>query len=178
MTLQEIQRFCSVDETRPALTKPWFIDEGGTATLIATDGRIMIWMDLPDSIDRKALDREGLPKPPELASEIVALWKDGKPVSIPILGPCPTCSGTGKIICRCCHQPCGCPECIGTGRNTEGSQKIKGRVLANRYINLISTIPGVVFVGNEADTEEDSLSPVSFMAPNTIKGMLMPMRVS
>lgn len=174
MTLQEIQRFCSADETRPALTKPWFIDEGGIATLVATDGRIIVWMDLPDSIGRKSLDRLGLGDPPNIA-DLQALWKNGTPVSIPILGPCLHCK-SGQSSCRLCHQPCPCPECLGTGRTAEGTSKIKGRVLSNQYVNLISTIPGVVFVGDEAKTGAESLEPVPFMAPGSIKGLVMPMK--
>jgi hypothetical protein len=124
MTLEEMQRFCSSDVTRPQIHTPF---TGGEWTY-ATDGRILIRVPaipgartdhFPKDYDKVVPDGFGME-----AVEFPPGWNEffeervvcGDCEGSGRMKYCESCVGEGEVECECCGQMAYCNECKGTGR--------------------------------------------------------------
>jgi hypothetical protein len=138
----DLQQFCSTEESRYYLMKPW---SRGNFTW-ATDGHVLIRVARRDGVEEQ-------PKAPDAARiftpdcETVAvlglpnvIWPSDPP---PI--ECEACDGRGTRH-ECPDCMCKCDDCDGSGKLTVyASVSIRGGIFNASYVRKIATLPWVEF---------------------------------
>lgn len=163
----DLQKFCSEDETREPLMKPW---RDGDFTY-ASDGRVIIKVPAEpgDVVQPKT------PTPEKVA--IIFSWFNGpglewqKLPTLPVLETqgCGVCHGDGEHECDCgCVHKCG--NCDGVGKIPIDAHLDIGPARFNcYYLRLIADLPGLeIAVRGELD-------PMMLRFDGGV-GVLMPMR--
>ena len=124
MKLEDLQPFCSVDETRYGLLQPF---NHGPHTY-ATDGRVIVRVPKIEEIP----DRKGLPKNPAdvipagigyKPVELPPNWENYQPTKLECKDckgtgqqiKCRHCNGTGEVECESCGHEDNCEHCRGSG---------------------------------------------------------------
>lgn len=169
----DLQQFCSKDDVRLYLMKPW---RRGPFTY-ATNGHIIVRVDAVDGDEEE-------PRAPDAAEIFFSQQSDSALVFAPLrvnLPPittdnaCETCGGAGHWK-DCTFQGTDifmdCRDCGGNGTiEKQVSVSIAGVHFSARYIAQIGALPGAEFLSNPAD----AIIPCPFrFAGGT--GLLMPMR--
>lgn len=162
LTLEQLQPFCSRDEGRHLLHKP-FTRDGWT---YATDGRIVIRVPAIDGVEKGEVGAESLfPK--------AEFREIGLPDSIPhaVKTICSRCHGTGECSCLHCGSDYTCKVCNGSVDIIKDSPiKIEGVALRAAHLRLIKALPGAKLFLNldpkathafTFDGGEGRLAPVS-----------------
>lgn len=168
MTTEELQKFCSTDETRQAIMKPFSI---GNRTF-ATCGRMMIWVDRIESVPERS-------DTPEQVGRLADAWIDGPWEPIPSELPpikitkCNYCDGLGEDECNMGHVH-SCNECDGTGFSEPEGKAVKlgNKNLNNKFLFAINTLPNAEIAPTA--TGEYEPCPIRFTGG---RGLLMPMKV-
>jgi hypothetical protein len=125
MKLEDLQKFCSTNETRPTLHHP-FNKQGFT---YATDARIMVkvpliegTLDVPGSPSMEVLDAN-IPKEEGIPVEYPPAWESFEPdiavcstcKGTGAIRECRACEGSGETTCPHCDHEATCDECRGRG---------------------------------------------------------------
>lgn len=188
MELAVLQKFCSIDESRPIITKPFTRGE----FTYATDGHIGIRVpalpefphnDLAPKIEERWIDIDAYSEyaPPDLSTTTFPETPtDEELESI----KCDKCDGEGEIYCHHCGYENECKECSGEGviGNPKTQEKVaawKEKVYLRHGKNwldarivkkLLEEFPVV-----EIATPDTKLQPIPFKA-GEIRGVIMPVR--
>jgi hypothetical protein len=172
MTNEQLQKFCSKDETRPGITQP-FTDGEWT---YATDGRMMIRVPVTEPVPwRESQPKNAYTLIPDRAGMTPCELPPGWQARELPMRDCKECDGDGKdrIECDECKGECviecsecghseDCEKCDGTGdmpgtgscEDCNGTGKVEGKfpVPVNRecsvcvdlkYLRLAHELPGV-----------------------------------
>lgn len=134
----DLQPFCSKDETRYQLTKPWSRD-GYTW---ATDGRVLLRI--------PGVHAEPNPEAPN-AEKLGTFFSTGPEITMPKIPfletkPCAWCKGRGRVCtCDFCdNKACICDGCDGTGKIEKAvSVPVGAGRFSNHYLAKIATLPGL-----------------------------------
>jgi len=169
ITKEQLMPFCSTDECRPMLLKPW---TRGAFTY-ATNGRIIVRLAaMPDV--------EECPSAPD-AGKMMALYKPAtRLVPIPELQPnpisriieCVECDGSGIVECDYGHEH-QCPECDGSGKEEKIDcikMKIGSRIINAKYLHMIRDLPNVMI-----QEDGEAMDNMQFTFDGGV-GMISPMR--
>ncbi len=115
-TLELMQRFCSDDELRPTMIKPWRCGE----YVCASDGHIALML----KSDIEGLPTDG-PDVPKIMPDVVQslpfkapelrMLVDGIPL-VKVMDECPDCDGSGDCECDACGHNHRCDKCHGSGK--------------------------------------------------------------
>lgn len=135
LTLEQLQPFCSTDEKRQLLHKPFSRGEW----TYATDGKIMIRVPLIEGVMAS-----------DIAAEQCFITTPAQEVPIPDFIPepvtreCQKCRGEGECRCLSCGSDFGCKSCDGRGSITEDPPVLIGthHVRAS-HLRLIKPLPGI-----------------------------------
>jgi hypothetical protein len=139
----DLQQFCSKDQGRYYINKPW---SRGDFTW-ATNGKILVRVprrdDVPEQPAAPDAARIFTPEFEEMAfSPLPAVdWpKDPPPLE------CEVCDSRGTLHdCPDCH--CVCPNCDGSGNHpVEVSVDVRGGIFSVKYMRMILSLPNVEFV--------------------------------
>ncbi len=163
-----LQQFCSRDEARPQLMKPWSIGEH----TIATNGHIMIRVPRVDDVPENA-------DAPPTHKVWARCDMQGEPLEVmqcaiptPVMETCMDCAGSKKKhVCPSCN--CPCPDCDGTGEveiNQDTSVGFFGVPIDLRYARMILALPKVRFF---KPTGRENPLPFKFEGGD---GCVMPLR--
>lgn len=139
MTLTDLQKFCSTDETRPSICRPF---SQGTWTY-STDGRVIVrvprmaevpeYPDSPANCDKhifggNPITEEWFKIPADISTEPEK---------------CGRCKGTGECECECGNVH-DCGNCEGSGQSVcQIKIKVGTQFAGHMLLNLVSTLPGV-----------------------------------
>lgn len=151
----DLQQFCSTDENREYLLKPFSVGNFS----YSTNGHILVRVprrsDVPERPAHGKPTIEKLPiysaEPPEfIERETVTLPEDMWPIE------CDFCEGTGKAHHPCQSCVCDCDECDGKGKiQPKRSVQLRGALFDLRYVRMILSLPG----GRFAKTFDDAKKP-------------------
>lgn len=104
--MKELQKYCSTDETRAYLGKPFYAD----GNLMATSGHVAAFAE-SDFVDLEKQDNDVLDTIIELSKLFdTQQFMPLSGVKIPERYKCPKCEGSGKTTSKTCH------ECDGDGQ--------------------------------------------------------------
>lgn len=169
MTAEQLQPFCSTDETRPNIAKPFSIGDW----TYATDGRIIIRVprlaEVPDldpinRIDPDRLMVEHQAGPAWLPMPAVEPAPPPRPCTrckgVPV-PQCQACRGAGEVVyefwhenscyrrdedCPVCQGVTSCPRCDGTLTEPEqfdaSPVEIGGILIGAPFARLLASLPG------------------------------------
>ena len=162
LTLQQLQVFCSTDETRTVLQVP-FSDAFYT---YATDRRIIVRVPLWPDVTATG------PNAAKVCEHIPADWTAIKLVKLP--EPLPPIE---TEVCESCgggeENKKGCDECDGKGfTNKTTFYRLGNRCYQPFYLHKIATLPDVVIAPDYGMYPQ----PLRFKFTGGV-GLLMPMRV-
>lgn len=146
MNIQDLQRFCSTDETRHAITKPF---TRGDWTY-ATDGRIAVRVPKLDGLSdidyAKTIDAI-------FSTPLTTGFMEVDTVKVPAekRNTCSTCGGEGSypINIGGTVEKCECNNCDGEGKIDKIETIIFGtQWTSTHYLGLVASIPGVKLACN------------------------------
>lgn len=139
----DLQKFCSEDETRVPLMKPW---REGEFTY-ASDGRVVLRVpaELKDAVNTAAPTAAQLDKYFGIFGNGAGglLWRKLPTLPEVKFGECETCHGDKSHACDCGHQH-ECPNCEGTGQiPDDGHLDIGPARFSCYYLRLIADLPNL-----------------------------------
>lgn len=139
ITQETLQKFCSVDEARPQLHKPFRRGD----SIFATNGHIMV---------RVPVRHDLTTEPGETAAEDIldkAVTTDLHPLPIYAIphdleARCEECHGAGVGECSFCGHETECNECDGRGFfGRRYHAEIGGALVAGKNYKMIAALPNV-----------------------------------
>lgn len=173
ITIEQLKKFCSTDETRPHPMEPF----NYKMNAIATDGRILIGVPRIEGLrewDESFV--KSLPETLKLYPQDAVTWFPLP--EIPKATECTRCMGSGKGECPHCFSEIDCEECKGYGDVFEVESIPVGKRLLNpRYLAMIAELPDVsIAIHHLEEPDEDGLDRAISFRFTVGFGLLMPMR--
>lgn len=138
LTLDDLMPWCSKENTRPYIQKP-FVRDGKT---YATNGWVLI--ELNASLE--GADGEGVDAGHALSKAFFEGLQAAslRTVEQKIDGECPVCEGTGHEHPDCPDCCCDCEECDGSGKvPVQTYAALRGGYFNSTYTNLLAQLPGL-----------------------------------
>ncbi len=168
MTLEQLQTFCSTDETRAILMKPWSVGD----KTVATDGRILVIVPrIPDVAEND--------KAPKLEAVTVDVIPKSEPSPLPDKLPepdmqdCTFCYGDGHVEIGG-GKSVRCEECEGEKQYRKAIPiKVGTQNLSDLYLEKIKDLPNLK-IFNHA-TDDSGAATFTFDGGS---GLLMPIRLA
>jgi hypothetical protein len=162
----DLQPFCSTDDTRPYLMKPYSRGE----FTYATNNHVLVRVPRRD-------DAPEHDKAPNVESVFIKFHKGefvpAPPFDVPAFETteCDECAGGTEPAHDCPECECECETCDGTGSIVEkASLTIRGSIFDAKYIRLLLALPSL-----ELPTTIDAIDAMPFKFEGG-DGLLMPMR--